>query len=502
MHFQSSRSKQHLAIISVFLIALYGVFQLLAATKWGAGLSPDSVNYILSARSIIENGNLKDLGSHYPPLYPLVLAISGVFGVDVLNASRWIQIIIFIINLFIFGYLIFQVTERAIIPTVVGCLLLASSQLFLEMHAMAWSEPLFFTFSLLGLSFIALHFRKNNDLLFLVYSALFFGLALITRYAGITLIITSIISLLSMEKIKWHKRCLHSLLFCVVSFVPFSFWIVRNILTDRLATNREIVFHPVPLDRLLQGGKEISSWFQLPVNHTYLLVLFVAVIIFIISVSYIVCHRNDDGNVSEICFIFIFVYISFILFSISFLDFIIPLDGRILSPVYIFAFLGLLILANRFISRKNFRFVGYVIFILLLANSFIQMKTQKRYLAFIENGIGYASKAWVESDVLGWLREKPKNSVVYSNAPEPIEIYTDKESYMIPRHTHTGTIVKNEDIFRELNDMAEDLVKNEGYIIYFNSVTWRWYLPTVQQLQRILPIKIIYHGNDGDVYSM
>lgn len=502
MSFKYSRLNGAIVFSSVILMTLYGVVKLVAATKWGVGLSPDSINYILAARSIVENGNLKDLGSHYPPLYPLVLAISRVVGVEVLTVAKLVQVIIYISNIFIFGIIIFQTTERVILPTVIGCSLLVSSQLFLEIHAMAWSEPLFLTFSLLGLFLLKQFSKKKYDLFFLVCSALFFGLALITRYAGIAFILTVIVFVLFMNKIYWRKRLFHSTLFCAVSLVPFSIWIVRNILSDRLATNREFIFHPVPLDRLLQGGKEILSWFQLPVNHTYLLILLVAVIVLMILLSHKVVDRNDEENIPEICFMFISIYIGFIIFSISFLDYIIPLDRRMLSPVYLFAFLGLLILSHRFVKSKHFKFVGYTVLILLVVNSWLQMNIQRKYLLFTENGIGYASKEWIESDVLKWVKELPNDSFVYSNAPEPIELYTYATSRMIPRHTDTGTIRRNANIMRELNDMVIELLANDGYVIYFNTITWRWYLPTAQQLNQVLSLELIYQGKDGEVFKI
>lgn len=67
------------------------------ATTWGAGISPDSVRYVGAARGVVAGQGVSVLAgdgtpvplTKWPPAFPILLAIPGLWGLDALEAARW-----------------------------------------------------------------------------------------------------------------------------------------------------------------------------------------------------------------------------------------------------------------------------------------------------------------------------------------------------------------------------------------------------------------------------
>ena len=87
--------------------ALLGGGVLLHSSRWGLGLSPDSVVYIGAARSLLaghgftlpaESALFSPI-THYPPLYSSLLAVTGSVAADPLNGAIWLNVAAFSVNI-------------------------------------------------------------------------------------------------------------------------------------------------------------------------------------------------------------------------------------------------------------------------------------------------------------------------------------------------------------------------------------------------------------------
>lgn len=481
------------------LLTMFISYQLYQTTTWGVGLSTDSITYLEGARSILKNWNLNGIGTHYPPLYFILIALTALITGDVLEALRLLQLLTIALNFILFTLIIWKGTHKALLPTILCSLLFATSQSVLYIHTMAWSEGSFCFFALLGFYFLAHYLEhKNNRFPTLTLSALFIGLAFITRYVGITLIVTGVIALALYVSGNKTKRITDCLYFGFLSSFPMLLWMGRNWFVSNAATIRQLVVHTISIEKIQAGMQVLLSWLFLPSNYLFILLI----ILLLITITYVVSMKRLDtkhlNRTSEICFIFIFIYIPFLLVSISLFDAHTPLDVRILFPVYLFFILGLVVLSHRVYHTKSIRIVSYVMFFVLFLLAYAQFGIQKQYLSYAStNGIGFASKKWAQSDMLQWVKTLPKGTIIYTNGPDAIKIIANRSSKMVPRLVSPGDRTNNKNIQSDINDMVSKISDNKGVIIYFNGITWRWYLPTIKQLSQALPLKLKYRGKDG-----
>jgi len=197
----------------------------------GIGINDDSVVYISAARNLLNGLGLSthpNFGghtapsveyptraetlsprpiTHFPPLYPLLLGSVGILGVDPLVSARYIAALLFGVNIMIVGVIVNRISGSSWL-SIIGSLLIFISQPMIGIHIYAWSEPLFIFLGFLGLFFLRAYLI-TREVTALVYSATAISLAFMSRYVGLSLIITGIIGILSFSGERYKKRIIH-----------------------------------------------------------------------------------------------------------------------------------------------------------------------------------------------------------------------------------------------------------------------------------------------------
>src|SRR5262249_55605588 len=126
--------------------------------------------------------------THYPPLYPVLLAAVAVLcRCDILVAARLVSAVCYGGNLLLIGWAIHRVTAGSLPAMGLGVCALLASDAFLSLHLMAWSEPPFLLFLLGGLHGLARYVASPRWPVLLAAS-LCLAVALLTRYAGVALL--------------------------------------------------------------------------------------------------------------------------------------------------------------------------------------------------------------------------------------------------------------------------------------------------------------------------
>jgi uncharacterized membrane protein len=435
-------------IFPLAILALIGVVILLFMTRWGIGLGPDSTAYIHAARNLLNglglthlsrNGQLTPM-THFPPLFPILLAMIGTFGMDPLSGARWLSIFLFGANILLVGLVIRRFTRDLSWTPMFGSFLVLASGSMLGIHSMALTEPLFIFFSLLGLFLLGIYFETSKRILLFTSSSAI-ALAFLARYAGVALIATGIVGVLFFSRKTYRRRIADSFIFAAISSFPMVLWIIRNLYAAGAATNRQIAFHPITFGHIEPVLFTLSGWL-LPYRLSGVISgLFSLVVVLGLLIFNIILGRKAKLNGSQstrqnpakfLCFlgIFITVYGLVLTVSISFFDAFIPLDGRILSPVYVSGLVLILCTGHRLLrSMRERRSIKVACIILCIAFAAFYLRRGAAWILDAHaDGRGYASKAWQHSEIMERIRVLPPGTPIFTNARDAVYIVTSKHA--------------------------------------------------------------------------
>jgi hypothetical protein len=502
-------------ILLIFCLFVAIIF-LWSSEPYGVGVSHDSINYIRTARSILlgEGFHINNkLITHYPPTYPLLLASSGIFGIDPLYGARWLHTYFFATTAILIGICVYFCT-RTVLLSLCSILLFIFSPIIFKIHIMAWSEPPFIFFALSAFLLLALYLINPNNL-FLVGSSFMLSLALTTRYIGITLLPPMILTLILLEDKPLINKIRDSLLLLAIGVFPLATWFIRNIIFANSAANRNITFHLIGFSHIKQIIANIIS-FYLPISeifyiNKYLLMLLVMLILLsiIVLLLYLLKHirhnQKINVNIAPQLFMisFTITYLLFLLISISLFDARTPIDNRILSPIHV---IGIILIASipgmtsNFWNKVHLRWSFYgLLFLVICINAVSAISLMINHH---NNGSGFTNKAWGQSESIEYIKSLQDDKTVYSNAADVVEFLTGKHIISIPSKYNPTSMLSNSDFAKQLNFMLNDLKNNKAIIIYLDNINWRRYLPTKEDLENIYHIPMIRRFEDGVLYGI
>jgi hypothetical protein len=489
---------------------------LLQSTRWGVGLSPDSVVYIGAARSLLAGAGFSLPGesslfspvTHYPPLYSTLLAVIGFMGADPLDGAIWLNVIVFGVNIFCSGLLLFAALGSLQLA-VLGSFFTLTAFPLVQVHTMAWSEPSFILFELLSI-LLLLAYLKNPSKRNLVLASTVAGLPLLCRYAGFSLIASGVLAILFLGDGEQRSKLKNALIFAGIGILPTVFWATRNWHAGGDPVNRTVSFHPIGLEQMFDAPAVLAGWFSLSwiagFDARVLLGLGFIITGFVLSYSSLRKAESIDlRQIDTIAIVTAFVVVSYmamLVLSLAFLDAQIPVDSRTLSPIYVPAIIFLIALSIRFVfvtsSRSKARLLVSTYLSLLLA---AQLQVSVNWLRFNhQNGIGYAGREWRESRTLNRVKAVSSSTVLFSNAPDVLFTLLNKRAVMVPRKIQPDTKLPNQHYPSQISELRRRLKQDSGLLVYFDRVAWRWYLPAAEELERTLGLDELARENDGVIY--
>ncbi len=352
--------KKEPIFIAIFLglIGISGFALMLWITPYGAGVTPDSIIYLGGAKSLLAGKGFSINGNpitHFPPLYPFFLAASGLLENNLVQAARFLNAFLFGVNVGLLALSVYLAGGRNFLTTTIAAFFFLSSGPLINLHAMAWTEPLFITFLLACIILLCLYVIKPS-LSMLIASSLFLGLSIVTRYVGIAFIPAALlIVFMNRRELNFGRRFLNALIYLAFTCSPLVILFTRNLIVARSATNRSFIMHPVPVLQFLSKLFQIVFDFFAPISLPAgvraaifgLITIFLIVQILIFSKQHfkdILWHPlnwRTMGIVMPIsCLLFSISYVLFLYISISSFDAATPVDARILSPLLIILIVG------------------------------------------------------------------------------------------------------------------------------------------------------------------
>lgn len=477
------------SFLSLLLLAVIGTLLILRVTPEGLGLSDDSIAYIAGARSMLAGQGYREAWlasnqpvTHFPPGFSSVLAFFGLFGLDPLRGTRFVNALMFGLNAALLGILAWRMTPSLSAGLILSALFVASGEM-LQVHAVAMSEPLFIFLSLLSLWMFDLYFERDHHWLWLILCAMFVGAAYLTRYAGLALAATFVPALIVLHT-DWRRRLTSAGIF-LAGVLPWILgWAIRNRLVAENATNRVLAWHPITSDNLHMGLRAFSDFFipveawrreifkQTGIIEGMVVVVLGAVLVWVVvrARNYLskpqqalVRERSGKEAMGVIAFttgLYIFAYLASIVASMTMFDAATKFRLRILSPVFV-CLLILLVYFGVWLWSKRRDLVIVLTIIVLGFSIYKQSVTMDNWH---KSGLGYASFKWYDSKAMAFLRELPAEVRIYTNEPAAVYLYTGRGNYVLPDRFDSATAQVRSGFEEGIGLMQQD-INNGGAVL-------------------------------------
>ena len=495
-------------------MALIGLVIVLWSTRnYGAGITPDSVRYISVARNIAAgNGALTYLSAplvEQPPFYSSFLAVvSSISDKDPLELVPVINSVIFGLIIYLSGLLFFKYLVPQVAYALLGTTVILVSYPLFSVSIMAWSEPIFIMFLLLSFYLMDVYINKG-DSRYLVLVSISAGIACLTRYLGVTLIIWGVLVISLYVEKPIRNKLSHLVFFIILSITPITIWAIRSYI---LSTT----FFGPRSDSIFSFSENLSSTFStLILWFSPYLVIILGALLIVRAYLLFKFHGNLRKNSWEKTsnpfrkigplLIFIIIYTAFLLWSATRVAYD-QINFRLLSPLFIPLTLMLLVLSKSifesmqvYISSNIMKYIvisGLVVWIGFLLVVEISAAT-----SIGANGEGYSNNFWRESETIHFVKNQPLQHDCYeieSNAPDVLYFLANIKSEMSP----LNTAYNSTEVLNSLDGLREIWPRSDNTcLIWFDEID-RKYLFTVDELQSIAIIADIKQFDDGAIYSI
>ena len=475
---------------------------LLFCTPYGPATYPDSAWYMMMAHNLMAGHGytVSALGgwapaSHYPPLYPVVLAGLGSAGLALPSAALYLNVVMLALSVLIVGLMVRDWTGASSRIPILAALTFLISADTLFGYMLAQTEALFLALALAAL-YLTARYRGHRRRGVLIAAALAASLALLTRYVGLALVATCAAALLLDRAQALRRRIGDSLGFAAIAMLPSIGWAIHNRITTHTATNRRFVCHPIGLTQARQASDAISHWIvpnKTP-DSARVVVTIVAIACAVMIILWSWRRTRLDSaaaGIRAILVLFAVCYSALLVVSISFADAGTPLDARIMLPLYACSIVLVFALSRDLwgvLRARRIRLAVALFGLSLMARSLARGVGWMRRSRL--DGWGYASRAWREASGIKRIAGLPASVPVYSNAPDAVYIILGRETRRVPYNYNLYTLQPNTDRGAELAAMAEDLSRHDGVVVYFHAVTWRHYDMDADELRKALRLRI------------
>jgi 4-amino-4-deoxy-L-arabinose transferase-like glycosyltransferase len=519
-------------IIFILFLSLVASVAIYFSTVWGPWAFSDSTEYIVDARNFLAgrglgfyapSGTFERLALH-PPLYPLVLSIFGYLGFDLIQAARWLNIILFGALTFLVGTFTYRFFNAAWFALVLCAGLLTLPPL-VDVFSGAMSEPLFFFTGTIGICLLTAYLKLGKRYL-LTLASISISLAFLDRFPGVMLVIAGVFGLFVVGHNSLKQRLRDIFIFNLISITPTVAWITWIYSRTQTLSARKFHFTNHIWSGLIDLRKKMLElfWSWLPFQqhlpaYSYNLSrnILIALIILLFIPLVLILYRNltQPGSASRsnhtltfvfFWFVFMIGYIVLLASSFVFTSPLPDLIPRTLLPVQfalIFVLLALLLsLINEFYLHQ---WAGWVCaalaLIIIIPNSQVSWNLISEYH---QNGAGSTSKAWHTSLTLQALNDLPAYIPIITNQAAAVLLLTDRAAYdfCYPSCNQSGSLRYGDDPA----DQVQQIFRERGAALvlfypYCGVLDQPWYVKTLAQVETLTQNLSRYFSScDGAIY--
>ena len=489
-----------------------------ALAAWGIGINSDSEAYHVMSRCLSQGEgtfhavpDCKTLSLHFPPLYPLLIALMRGWSESFMERSAGLNILLYSGSIFVSGSLFKRLTGLPFMGPA-GALFVASAPVVVKAHTEAMTEAVFIFLTFFGLLLFLRYLEKTNYW-WLLATGVVSGLSLLCRFAGLTTILSMMVATVLYKRRCRKRSLLDAASFVLVALMPMGGWWIRNFYNYGLSLDRIAVFHPPGWSGWNEAAGVFCAWIMSPVfcsfvKEVVLLLGFAGFVLFSWRIGRALAVKNTKDT--EIFLFWSFMAVMAILFyliglvvTISWLDGYMTLSRRYLLPVYIFTMILVpaWLLRRMICARAAGSLAVFLGKVLLVYWVFFNCSVSVTWLWQQHvRGSGYASRNWRLSPTMQELCRLSGEHVIFTNLKAAAVIHCGTGILEIPWVSDPMNSRMNEDYRQELEQMVRQIKADNGRLVYFDHAPRDLPIESVQVLMERLSLRMVAKFADGAVY--
>lgn len=497
------------------IFALLGAGLVLVSTsRYGAGISPDSVGYLSVAQNFLDGKGLVTFEglplSYHPPLYPLLLALCArIFGTQPLALAHLLNAALYAAIVYLSGHLALRYVERSRLLAWLAAASFVIAQPVLDVAVWAWSEPLFLILLLLVLVCLQRYWERG-DAGSLLLTALFVGLACLTRYVGVVVAGAVGVSILAFAP-RGSKRIRDGCLFGVLALLPLGAWVLRNyLLTQTYFGFRAASASPLK-ENILRVLLTLTNWYTPSLANAALHRLFLAAVAVALAggvlVLWLMSLRAREAGFPRISYLVLLsaAYVAFLVASATLTAYD-PITSRLLVPLYFPLTLLIWMLLDRmarplkarlgFARGELFLAIGMCVWMIWPLRATVSLVST----SFQEGAGQYNTRPWQESEIAQALRHWafPSAAPVYTNDIYALYVLTGQRASFTPSKTYYNSDQKPYEMEALKGTWPPGAT---AWMVWFSQAQ-RPYLLTVEELGTVAEVGVVQQFNDGAIYRL
>jgi hypothetical protein len=492
-------------------LSVVGTLWILKATGPGVGFYSDTAAYFEMATLYHQGRGMSAQsadGSYFPvywyaPLYPWTLAQALRWKADLMKFVRYFNAALFGLTLLTLGLLVARWTH-SIATTSLALVLGLCSRCLLQVHTMAWSEPLFIWLSLSGIFALAEYLTRQKRS-WLAVSALCFGLAWLTRYAGYFWVGAGFLSILVLSPLPWRRRIVDGILLSLPAAAACLVWNFGHGSADAAMMGRDFIWHPEAVRRHFpEAVYVVRTWISPHWTSAHEPYMFVAELSSAVLLFWLFWPRSRRAAALEpawvperMLWIFISCYLTSLIATELFLDATTPLDLRLLAPVYPLVLVAALSKGRRLFAAEAHGRKPVIVFLLLALVYGFQREARTWILSTSFDGQGYSARRWTQSPLLAALKSSEGAVPIFSNADVPLTVFLGRPCFPIPA---SGTAPEKDaeaNHQEAIATLVAALKTRHAEVAYFNGLH-EVFSPA--DIARRIPLQRVTKTTDGELY--
>ncbi|HMN11551.1 MAG TPA: hypothetical protein PKD55_04420 [Bellilinea sp.] len=440
-----------LGILTILYIGYVGVKSILYLTEVGPWAFSDSAAYITVAKNIVAGrgvvlqnpSGVYELFPLHTPFYPILTAGIMRFGLTAIEASRWLNAVLFGLVIALAGLGTLGFTRSPLLGTGVAYLISRSIETQKAFSGMM-SEGVFLFFTILTLVLITLAISTSKNKPWLILAGLSAGLAVLSRYAGLAVVGSGLLLILLFSMKKWKSRLADTALFGVPALIVALLWLAPVYLSTRTFGDR-------PLGTPIDLGSQLTTYFNsfieifsgwLPYfqrgNHILApemklgitFGLIIALLVFVFACKSRSRMKVWLGSLT----LFFIAYLLLHLTSFVTAETQPDINGRLLLPLLITFYLMLPALLFAVFKQLKAPLVGKILFVVFVAvtTNYYAGKLHEFTTELHGYGNGYTSFRWKDNALFDAVKEIPPGVPLISNEPGMVLFYTERFPHQLP----------------------------------------------------------------------